>query len=369
MRIGIDARLPFYQMGGISRYVLQLLPALANLDGANEYVVFHSRRDKANHAPNAPNFWSRNLWTPCHHRLERWLLGLELLPHHLEIMHSPDFIPPAFGARRRVITVPDLNFLYYPQFLTDESRRYYRDQIQWAVEQADHIVAISHYTREDLLRKLQLPESKVTAIPLAADPIFEEVPGEEAVKSTLKEFGLEPGFVLFVGTLEPRKNIPTLLRAYARLRQKTAIEVPLVLVGRRGWLFDQIFETIEEQGIAAHVRHLEGVGDKDLVSLYHAAGVLACPSHYEGFGFPVVEAMHCGCPVIASDRASLPEVVGSAGLLLDADDEVAWTDAIYRVLTDEDLRSELIPSGYEQARSFTWESTASTTLRVYEQLI
>lgn len=368
MRIGIDARLPFYQMGGISRYVLQLLPALARLDNVNEYVVFHSRRDNENYAPATSNFRSRNLWTPCHHRLEKWTLGLELLPHNLDVMHSPDFIPPQFGARRKVITVPDLNFLYYPQFLTDESRRYYRDQIQWAVDKADHIVAISHYTRDDLLRKLQVPESKVTAIPLAADPVFEEVPGKNRVEGTLREYGLQRGFVLFVGTLEPRKNISMLLRAYARLRRKKAIEAPLVLVGQRGWLFTEIFETIEQEGIDGHVRHLQGVGDKDLAALYHAAGVLACPSHYEGFGFPVVEAMHCGCPVIASDRASLPEVVGSAGLLLDADDEVAWADAIYRVLTDEELRSELIPAGFEQARRFTWEKTAGATLRVYEQL-
>lgn len=355
-------------MGGISRYILRLLPALANLDEVNEYLVFHSGRDGEDYAPATFNFRRRNLWTPCHHRLERWLLGLELLPHDLDIMHSPDFIPPAFGARRRLITVPDLNFLYYPQFLTDESRRYYKEQIQWAVDQADHIVAISQHTRDDLLHMLKVPEWKVTAIPLAADPLFEQPRSPAEIESTLAEFDLVGRFVLFVGTLEPRKNVPTLLRAYARLRQKKAIDVPLVLVGRRGWLFEEIFENMERYDIEAHVRHLEGVGDDDLANLYHAAGVLAFPSHYEGFGFPIVEAMHCGCPVIASNRASLPEVVGSAGLLLEADDEQAWADAIYRVLSDESLRSELIPAGYEQARRFTWERTATATLQVYEQL-
>ncbi|MCA9961900.1 MAG: hypothetical protein KC443_22835 [Anaerolineales bacterium] len=131
MHIGIDARLPYYQMGGISQYTLYLLPALAALDTENQYTILQMGKDGRFYAPTAPNFHRQNVYTPCHHRLEKWALGAELLPQCLDVLHSPDFIPPALGAKRRIITIHDLNFIYFPQFLTAESLRYYNEQIQW----------------------------------------------------------------------------------------------------------------------------------------------------------------------------------------------------------------------------------------------
>lgn len=365
MHIGIDCRLPTYQMGGISRYILHLLPALAALDQENRYTLFHSRKEQRDFRLATPNFHRANLWTPAHHRFERWAMTVELLPHRLDVFHSPDFIPPAGAARRRVITVHDLNFLHFPQYLTSESRRYYNEQIQWAVETADAISADSEHTRQDLIQLLQVPPEKVTTIPLAADPLYQRPVTPQAINATLQRHQLSPGFLLFVGTLEPRKNIPTLLRAYARLRREHGRTVPLVLVGGKGWLHDPVFETIEQLDLGTHVRHLTAVPTEELAHLYHAAGALALPSHYEGFGLPPLEAMHCGCPVVVSNRASLPEVVGPAGILLEPDDEAAWADALNRVLEDEDLRARLVTAGYQQAARFTWEKTAAATLRLY----
>ena len=366
MHIGIDCRLPFYQMGGISQYVLHLLPALAELDEENEYTIFHSRQDGRSHTPTASNFHRANLWTPCHHRLERLALAAELLPYRLDVLHSPDFIPPAFGAKRRVITVHDLNFHYYPQFLTAESKRYYADQIRWAVGAADHIAADSQATRQDLIEILQVPPSKVTAIHLAANPLYERVYEETAVQATLRQHNLPRGFILFVGTLEPRKNIPMLLQAYHLLRQETAVDVPLLLIGSKGWLYNEIFTTIEELGLRQQVRHLSGIFDEQLAHLYTAAGLLATPSHYEGFGLPALEAMHCGCPVIVSNRGSLPEVAGQAGLLLDPDDIVAWAEAMAQVLSSPDLRARMVAGGRIQAQKFSWQKTAAATLKIYQ---
>jgi len=366
MHIGIDCRLPFYQMGGISQYVLHLLPALAELDEENEYTIFHSRQDGRSHTPTASNFHRANLWTPCHHRLERLALAAELLPYRLDVLHSPDFIPPAFGAKRRIITVHDLNFHYYPQFLTAESKRYYADQIRWAVGAADHIAADSQATRQDLIEILQVPPSKVTAIHLAANPLYERVYEETAVQATLRQHNLPRGFILFVGTLEPRKNIPMLLQAYHLLRQETAVDVPLLLIGSKGWLYNEIFTTIEELGLRQQVRHLSGIFDEQLAHLYTAAGLLATPSHYEGFGLPALEAMHCGCPVIVSNRGSLPEVAGQAGLLLDPDDIVAWAEAMAQVLSSPDLRARMVAGGRIQAQKFSWQKTAAATLKIYQ---
>ncbi len=398
----MDCRLPYYQMGGISQYVLHLLPALAALDRENQYTVFHSRKDGRSHTPAATNFYRRNLWTPCHHRLERWALTAELLPHRLDVLHSPDFIPPQGGAKRRIITVHDLNFLYYPQFLTAESRRYYNQQIAWAVKTADHISADSHATRHDLINLLQVPAEKVTTIHLAANPMYEArgVRNEErGARSEEREarseergfrpspFALRPSpftprsspfarppsplplppspFILFVGTLEPRKNLPMLIRVYHQLRQEKRVDVPLVLVGKKGWLYEEIFDTIRQLDLQEQVIHLPGISDDQLVQLYQMAGVLVTPSFYEGFGLPALEAQHCGCPVIVSNRGSLPEIVGPQGIQLDPDDESAWARAIEQVLTDTTLRQQMVQTGYAQAKTFSWQKTAELTLTLY----
>lgn len=365
MRIGIDSRLPYYQIGGISQYILHLLPALAELDSDNEYLVLKSRKDGRNYGPEAPNFSSRSLWTPCHHKFERWALGLEVLSYRLDLLHSPDFIPPSLGARRRIITVHDLNFVHFPDFITEESRNFYSRQIAWAVRTADHIAADSHHTRKDLVELLDVPADKITTIHLAANPIFQRRPKMDSVDDTLAELNLSRGYVLFVGTLSPRKNVEALVQAFGRLVQEEGLDLPLILAGGRGWLDDSIFQTVRHLGLDSQVRHLTRISDEQLVHLYHGAGLLVLPSLYEGFGLPPLEAMHCGCPVVVSDRASLPEVVGDAGLLIDPQDIDNIAGAILSVLTDSALRESMTRKGYKQAQKFSWDKTAKETLQVY----
>jgi glycosyltransferase involved in cell wall biosynthesis len=365
MHIGIDCRLPFYQMGGISQYTIHLIQALAEIDLENRYTIFHSRKDGRSYLPSLPNFQRRNLWTPAHHRWERPLLATELGRNRLDVFHSPDFIPPAGGVKRTIITVHDLNFIFYPEFLTAESLRYYRDQIDWALAKADHISADSEATRQDVIERLNVPPEKITTIHLAANPLYERPFSQTNIQATLSQHNLPHGFVLAVGTLEPRKNLPMLVRAYGQLVAETAVDVPLILVGGKGWIYDEIFATIAELGLRDKVRHLSGIFDEQLAHLYHAAGVLVTPSKYEGFGLPALEAMHCGCPVIVSNTGSLPEVAGDAGIQLNPDDESAWAEAMARVLTDSVLRDEMVGNGRLQATHFTWRKTAAMTLALY----
>lgn len=366
MQIGIDCRLPTYRMGGISQYTIHLIQALGKLAGDESFTIFHSRKESRSFLPpDNERFGRRDLWTPCHHRFERQALALELLPHRLDVYHSPDFIPPAAGAKRRVITVHDLTFLFYSEFLTAESRRYYSDQIEWAVAAADHIMADSEATRRDLIDVLGVTPAKVTTVHLAANPVYAVDYSEAAVERTLAEYGLGRGFILFVGTLEPRKNLVTLLRAYDQLRRTSDIDVPLVLVGGKGWIYDEIFQTIESLALTDHVIHLSGVPDEKLARLYRAAGVLAIPSHYEGFGLPALEAMHGGCPVVASTRGSLPEVVGEAAISLEPDDVDAWAGALARVLSDPATAERMRAAGLAQAARFSWDKTAAATLAIY----
>ncbi len=362
MRIAIDARLTYYSQAGISRYIQRLVREIPQLAPGVDWTIVQSRKD----GRTLPGGRRVDAWTPCHHRLERWALGAELLRHRLDLLHSPDFIPPAFGAGCIIITVHDLNFVHYPQFLTKEALRYYSGQIEWAIGRADHILADSHQTRQDLLTLLGAAPEKVTTVHLAADERFR--PASDL--SALGRYDLSPGYILFVGTLEPRKNIPTLLSAYRILLDGKATDAPLVLVGRRGWLADDIFDTLSSLRLQNQVRILDDVVGQDcLVQLYNGAAMLVIPSFYEGFGLPVLEAMACETPVIAADRGSLPEIVADAGLLVNPEDPDELAAAIRRLLDDDQLRGELVQRGRAQAARFSWPEAARQTWQVYRQVL
>lgn len=367
MRIGIDARIAHYSRGGIRGYVVHLVEALAELDGDATYCILRSRKDQEE-LPSPADFRHVGCWTPSHHRLERWTLGAEITRLRLDLLHSPDFIPPAFGYHRSVITVHDLNFLYYPRFLTAESRRYYNEQIEWAVEQANHILADSHATRDDLTSLLDVEPDRITVVHLAADSSFCPLP-EAETRRIANHYHLEPGFLLFVGTLEPRKNVPGLLLAYRLLLDQEVTSEPLVLVGGKGWLYEEIFERVEALDLSERVHFLHGIPDDHLPGLYNAASVLAMPSFYEGFGLPALEAMSCGTPVVAADRASLPEVVGDAGHLVDPESPEEIADALMGVLVDQSERERMRKAGLERAKAFSWERVARQTRAVYQEVL
>ena len=367
MRIGIDARIIAYRRGGIASYIRHLLPALAALDPDTDYRVLRHRKDRTR-SEAAPNVRRATVWTPCHHRLERWALGVEIAPLRLDLLHSPDFIPPAFGARHFVITVHDLNFLYYPQFLTAESRRYYNDQIAWAVARADHILADSEATRADLIRLLNVPPEKVTTVHLGIDPVFRPLP-PNLVRETLARYGLTPGYLLFVGTLEPRKNLPGLLTACRILLDRREALPPLVIAGSRGWLYEEIYARVESLRLESHVRFVYDIPDDDLPALYNGAALLVMPSFYEGFGLPALEAQACGTPVVISDRGSLPEVAGAAAVTVNPDSPEDIAAGVARVLGDPDLQAALRAAGPAHAARFTWEQAARGVLAVYRSVI
>jgi glycosyltransferase involved in cell wall biosynthesis len=363
MRLGLDARLTVYTAGGISNYIRRLAAELPALDPANEYLILHSRKAREPLAM-PPNARRADCWTPSHHRLERAALAVELWPRRLDLLHSPDFIPPLDGRWRSVITVHDLTFLHYPEFLTAESRRYYNGQIRAAVRRADAILADSRATRDDLVALLGVPEGEITVIHLAPDAGFAPQP-PEAVRAARQRHGLPGEYLLFVGTLEPRKNVDGLLRALALLPQAP----PLVLAGRSGWLFDATRALIAELELGGRVHLLEDFPSGDLPALYSGAAALVLPSHYEGFGLPALEAMACGTPVVIADRASLPEIAGEAALRVQPNDPASIAQAVERVLTDTACRETLRSRGLARAQEFSWRRTAEETLAVYRRLL
>ncbi len=370
MRIGLDARILHYSHAGIARYVRGLVRGLDRLteESTEEILLLHSRKD-----PQPPyygtRFPRRTLWTPSHHRLEQWFLPLELLPLGLDLLHSPDFIPPLRRNFRSVITVHDLAFLRDPAILTAESSRYY-GQVGRAAHSADRIIVPSKATRRDSVELLGVSPEKVTVIPEAPDPVFRPWEGDAAALSDeMSQLGVDGPFLLFVGTLEPRKNLPLLLRAYRRLIDEAAAQIRLVIAGRPGWLYQEVFDLTAQLKLTDEVLFLGHVPSQDLRLLYCAAQVYVHPAFYEGFGLPPLEAMACGTPVVAAATSSLPEVVGDAAILVDPTDTEAWTAAIHRVLVEPELRVDLKKRGLARAQRFSWEETARRTLAVYRTVL
>jgi glycosyltransferase involved in cell wall biosynthesis len=368
MHIALDARLVYYRRySGIGQYIVHLAEHLPGLDAANAYTIIHSRKDRT--PPQPPAAHLQAAWTPSHHRLEQIAFPLELLRCQIDLLHSPDFIPPFTGRFKRVITVHDLNFLYYPQFLTAQSRRYYNDQIARAVQVADHILADSHATRLDLSRLLNVPEAKITVVWLAPNVEVYHPLSEPAIAAARVRLQLPDRFILFAGTLEPRKNVAGLLRAYRLLRDHDPHAPDLLLAGSRGWLFDETRALIDELRLSDHIRWIDSPPDADLAALYAAASVFVLPSHYEGFGLTVLEAMACGAPCIISDRGSLPEIAGGAAKEIDPGDVVELTEALAGVLNDVELQQQLRRRGFERAAEFSWERCARETLDVYRHVL
>ncbi|MFZ4659834.1 MAG: glycosyltransferase family 4 protein [Caldilineaceae bacterium] len=368
MRIGIDARLTYHQPAGISRYTWYLLRALAQLNQHDDFVVFQHRKHREP-LIDQKNFHRSTLYAPVHHRIEQFLLPVELFWQSLDLIHSTDFIAPLYSPVPAVVTVHDLAFFHWPNFLTKDSAAYY-GQIDRAVRHARHVIVPSESTKHDLIGILGTPEKKISVIYEAANPSFAPMAIEPARRAMSAKFKIPSKYILFVSTIEPRKNVDGLLHAYHYLREKyNPGEVALVLAGSHGWLYEETLALVKKLKLQEHTFFLGRVSDEDLHQLYVGARCHVHPAHYEGFGLPPLEAMACGTPTIVSNTSSLPEVVGDASLLVNPADQEEIAVAMHRLLTDDALHAELCEKGLKRAKCFSWETAARSTLDVYRKAI
>jgi len=291
-----------------------------------------------------------------------------LQPHQLngfDLYHGMAFTAPLWLKSPSVVTIYDLSFLRFPAALSRARRLYLSAFTRQSCQKAARVIAISYSTAHDLSELLGVPPEKITiAVPgVGAD--FRPLPAEQVAAFRAAK-GLPPRFILHLGTLEPRKNLPLLLRAYAALPAALRQAVHVVLAGGKGWDYEQVFATIADYQLEPSV-HLAGyVAVDELPLWYNAAEVFAYPSIYEGWGLPVTEAMACGCPTLVSDVSSLPEAAGDTGRLLPQDDEQAWTDALLMALTDTAWQQASRTAGIARAATFTWQATAAATIAAYQ---
>jgi glycosyltransferase involved in cell wall biosynthesis len=378
MKIQIDTAPVLPQLSGIGFYVVQLLEELTQL-GLTEnfriepiYQVSLKSIIKGNFsAPTRLRRYPDLRYFPLPVKVTNLFIQYPKLffpwiEHSFgkaDIFHGTNYTVFPFRTRRKVLTIYDLTFIKYPQF-SDRITRAYAERVRRCLTWTDLVLTISESSKQDIVEYLGMPADRVIVTPLASRyglnyPI--------AANPSIP-FDFQKPYLLFVSTIEPRKNILGLIAAFDYLKQTYRIEHELVLIGQMGWSYEPILQRIHHSPYRQAIHHLNYVSDESVAAFYQKADVFVYPSHYEGFGLPVLEAMTLGTPVVCSNRASLPEVAGDAAILVDSQDSLAIAEGIWRVISDRTLRADLIHKGRVQAQQFSWQRTAWQTLQAYQLL-
>lgn len=372
MRIGIDATALPPQPVGAGNYIIQLIRALAGLTGEDELVIFAEQKGPAlidlpgssdlewkiipDRRPGARLIWEQTLFS----RLIR--------EADIDVLHSMHYTRPISLSCASVVTFHDMTFFLYPELHTLPKRIYFPLAIKSSARRADFVISVSESTRQDAIRLLNLSPDRVITIPHGVDPLFRPIDDLDSETRVSSKYQLPDKFILYVGLIEPRKNLPALISAYKKLVDEGTGH-SLVLGGRFGWMFDEVLKQIEKLNLTDNVILPGYFAQEDLPMVYNLSDLFVYPTLYEGFGLPVLEAMACGIPVITTDISSIPEIVEEAGLLVPPDEVEPLFQGMKKVLSDEDLRIELARRGIDQAAKFSWERTAKSTLKVYRQAI
>jgi glycosyltransferase involved in cell wall biosynthesis len=377
LRIAVDYTSAINQNAGIGRFVRSLIGSVVKHDTTDQFLLMHAKPNPGR-TPAYPEGshisrrvlrvnerWMNRLW----HRLQvplpaNWLTG------PVDIFHSPDFVLPPVRGAKSILTVHDLAFLLYPECADARLRAYLERTVPRSVHRADYVVADSENTRNDVICLLGVPPERVTVVPGGVDPSFKPVTDPARLSAFRQTIGLddETPYILFVGVIEPRKNLVGLIEAFDLLKSRRQLPHKLVVVGRRGWLSEGTMDRAERSKYRSDIVFPGFIPDGELATLYSAAEMFAFPSHYEGFGLPVLEAMACGVPVVSSRASSLPEVVGDAGMQVDPDDIERLASALELLALNPEMRADFSARGLERAAGFTWDAAAEIMIDVYRRV-
>jgi glycosyltransferase involved in cell wall biosynthesis len=379
MRVGIDICRLTDPWTGIGNYIHNLLCGLAEVDRETSYLLYPFfwecfPRDfkaldrfvprQANFslfARDRPELWVKLVWCKLRLRHERFL-------GRVDVTHSTNLAAARLNRSKLAVTVHDLSFVRRPQWHKKENTEFSRRSLENALRHADAIITPSEFTAGELVDLYPRAAGRVRAAPEAVMPQFRPDRNPAALAAVRRKYGLERPYFLFVGSLEPRKNLVRLAEAFARLREAGYRDFDLAAAGGVGWEADEIIEALDHPRTAGHVHRLGYAPGPDLPLLYQGAHAVVYPSLYEGFGLPVLEGMACGTPVIASRAGSIPEVGGEAVLYVDPEDTDQIVEAMARIIEDRDLHAELAARGPERARLFSRAEMGRRTLAVYREL-
>lgn len=373
MKIGIDIRYlsTFTNKAGFYQYVYNLVSNLLLVDSHNEYTLLATLRGFRGDGKIVSQFLRRFPGRISDLLLEKLSMPIEFLMGMLDIFHGPCYFVPHCLRCKSIVTIHDLMTLRYPEFLELETVDYYNKKIRISTQRADAIIAISNFTKTEIVDLLNIPEERVRVIYNGISPVFHPVKERRKIEGVKAKYGLTGNYLLFVGNIEPKKNISTLIRACAALWNSTIYKYPLLVIGSKTWHlwhFKEVWKVVQQFHAEKDIIFADVVCNEDLPYLYSGAELFIFPSLFEGFGIPVIEAMACGTPVVASNRASIPEIAGEAALLVDPLDVNEMTEAMHKVLSNRILREQLVEKGLKQVKNFSWERTARETLKLYHEI-
>lgn len=367
MRIAIIADALDYQYAGIYYYTKELINALAKIDQKNEYLIVRSKsegdlsdRVKELIIPTKkfPGAGAYRLFVSIPKILTQKKVDIVVEPRHFGPFNLPKKI-------KRVTVIHDLSPLHFPEWHQFVSRKLQQLFLPSILRKADYIITNSEFTANDVITHFPFTAKKTKGILLGKENFFQ--PQSNPV--ILKKHHISAPFILHTGTIEPRKNLIFLVNAFEVLKQQTKTPLQLVLVGKLGWKHGSILEAINNSPFKADIKLLGYVDRAELPVLYTAATAFVCPSHFEGFGLPLLEAMSCGTPTIVSNVSSLPEIMGSAGLLFPPNNQAILNQQINQLLSNKSLRQSLSEKSLARAAKFNWEKTAKETLKIFEELL
>jgi len=356
---------------GIGRLTHELLKALSSIGSEAEFVGFYNRSSRVNNY-NLPTTLP-TITTRLSDKMLRTLVLLAnavgisqdtLLPG-IDIFHATDNLLPNLIYTKSVFTLYDLSFLSYPKTHTTLNRLFLKIMMPYFLRKTDAIIAISNHTRKEALRFYNLNFANIKVIYPGVSSNFQPITNREQLVAVRQRYCLPERFFLYVGTIEPRKNLATLFEAFKHVHHKG---VNLVIVGKKGWRYKETVERLKILELTEEVLFTDFVADDILPAIYSLADACVYPSLYEGFGFPVLEAMACGTPVISSNTSSLPEVTGESAILLDPRNIQEWVRALGAIIRKPKLREKLKYQGLEQAKKFGWETAARETMKLYQEI-
>ncbi len=356
MKIGIDIQTTLGRKTGFGFYVSNLVANLKRIDNENEYVFLKPESDQDFSTPK------RLVW-------DQLTIPRLARQSKVDILHQPCFSTPVFYRGKVVVTIHDLICVFFGHNIPFWSRQFFGRWMPFTYRFADHLIAVSEHTKKDAIKVLGIPEDKITVIHEAADEKYHVITDKAVCQNVRKKYNLgEYEFILHVGTLEPRKNLQFLVRAFALAKKDPNFTLKLVITGKKGWYYEGLFQLVDELKMNDEVIFTGYVEDEDLPAIYNAAKIFAFPSLYEGFGLPPLEAMASGTPVISSNTSSMPEVIGEAGILLPPENEKEWAKAMVTLYADKKEWDRLRAAGLIQAKKFSWERCAQETVEVYKKV-
>ncbi|HKR96769.1 MAG TPA: glycosyltransferase family 1 protein [Candidatus Angelobacter sp.] len=366
MKIAIDVHSLGTQAGGNETYFRQLVRGLAADPSGNHYTLFHTHPIALEAVCNDPRF------TLCEipkNPISRLALALprKLRQIQPDVFHC-QYVQPLWGTRKTVVAIHDLAHEHFPEFFHPLEALRMKKMVRWTAKRASHILTISEFSAADIAARFHLSRDKITVTYLSPSPEFHPRDKQQCAAHLARTYGIDGPFILYVGRIQARKNLPRLVEAYASIR-KQGITARLVIVGKKDWQFEQLLQKIHELGLESPVIFPGFVPFDDLPLFYNAAEVFVFPSFFEGFGLPVIESMASGVPTITSFGSSLQEVAGDGALLIDPSDTSSIATALQRALSNQGLRRDLINRGLQRARLFQQDDLAKKALAVYRSLL